>query len=147
MATLARAIATAGGLGRAPAAPGTVASAASVLAGAAMGRGALAGGALAATLAGIAALHRLPDAVDDPPQVVIDEVAGQFVAMLGLPEGRRSARGLLAAFALFRVFDIAKPGPVGWADRRSGPVAVMADDLVAGALAAFVLRACRRWLG
>jgi phosphatidylglycerophosphatase A len=40
---------------------------------------------------------------------------------------------------LFRVFDIAKPGPVGWADRRGGAWGVMGDDLIAGALAAAVL--------
>jgi phosphatidylglycerophosphatase A len=67
--------------------------------------------------------------------VVIDEVAGQMVALLGAT-WRPSWAGLLIAFALFRLFDIAKPGPVGWADRRSGSLYVMADDLIAGGLAA-----------
>jgi phosphatidylglycerophosphatase A len=44
--------------------------------------------------------------------------------------------GVVLAFALFRLFDVWKPGPVGWADRQPGAFGVMADDLVAGALAA-----------
>ncbi|WP_421991211.1 phosphatidylglycerophosphatase A [Roseococcus sp.] len=47
--------------------------------------------------------------------------------------------GVLLAFALFRAFDILKPGPVGWADRQKGPFGVMADDVIAGAMAAAVL--------
>lgn len=70
----------------------------------------------------------------DPGWVVIDEIAGQWIAMLPLP--RASLVGCALAFALFRLFDIAKPGPVGWVDRRHGAWAVMGDDVVAGALAA-----------
>jgi len=73
----------------------------------------------------------------DPGFVVIDEVAGQWIALLGLP--RPSAIGLLAAFLLFRLLDIAKPGPVGWADRQGGAAGIMADDLIAGAIAAGIL--------
>ena len=39
----------------------------------------------------------------------------------------------------FRIFDIWKPGPVGWADRRKGPTGVMLDDVFAGALAGLVV--------
>ena len=73
----------------------------------------------------------------DPPWVVIDEWAGQWMAMLPLASPR--PLGVLAAFALFRFFDIVKPGPVGWADRQPGAAGVMADDLIAGLLAAGVL--------
>jgi phosphatidylglycerophosphatase A len=45
----------------------------------------------------------------------------------------------IAAFFLFRLFDISKIGPVGTAEKLSGGVGVMADDLVAGILAALVL--------
>ena len=77
--------------------------------------------------------------------MVVDEIAGQWIAMLGL--GRRpQARGLLAAFALFRLLDIIKPGPIGWADRKRGPLGVMGDDIIAGAIAAVALRLVRRWL-
>jgi phosphatidylglycerophosphatase A len=41
----------------------------------------------------------------------------------------------LVAFAFFRFFDILKPGPVAWAERLPGAVGIMADDIVAGALA------------
>jgi phosphatidylglycerophosphatase A len=44
--------------------------------------------------------------------------------------------GWVAAFLLFRLFDIWKPGPVGWADRRQGAWGVMLDDLIAGGFAA-----------
>jgi len=57
--------------------------------------------------------------------------------MLGL--GRVSLYGLIAAFVLFRFFDIAKPGPVGWADRKDGAIGVMADDVVAGLIVAATL--------
>jgi phosphatidylglycerophosphatase A len=80
----------------------------------------------------------------DPPWVVIDEVAGQWIALLPVGFGAAAAGvpalalwpGWLAAFVLFRLFDICKPGPVGWADRRPGAAGVMLDDLVAGGLAA-----------
>lgn len=75
---------------------------------------------------------------DDPSEVVIDEVAGLWVACLALPEP--SIGGLIGAFLLFRFFDIWKKGPVGWADRRlKGAFGVMADDIIAGGLAAISL--------
>jgi phosphatidylglycerophosphatase A len=80
----------------------------------------------------------------DPSEVVIDEVAGQFVALLPLSfvawdKGLSILAlwpGWIAAFALFRLFDITKPGPVGWADRRNDATGVMLDDVIAGLLAA-----------
>jgi phosphatidylglycerophosphatase A len=47
--------------------------------------------------------------------------------------------GLLAAFVMFRLLDITKPGPVGWADRQPGAFGIMADDVIAGVLAAAIL--------
>jgi phosphatidylglycerophosphatase A len=83
----------------------------------------------------------------DPSEIVIDEVAGQWVALLPVSYGAAFADvsvlalwpGLLTAFLAFRLFDIWKPGPVGWADRKHGPIGVMLDDLIAGALAALVV--------
>ena len=80
----------------------------------------------------------------DPSEIVIDEVAGQFVALLPLSYAAWAHDipvlamwpGWVAAFLLFRLFDITKPGPVGWADRRNDPTGVMLDDLIAGAFAA-----------
>jgi len=81
----------------------------------------------------------------DPGSVVIDEVAGQWTAML--PFAALSPLGVLAAFVLFRVFDILKPGPVGASESwfEGGP-GIMIDDVVAGVCAAAVL-AVLSWLG
>ena len=80
----------------------------------------------------------------DPSEIVIDEVVGQWVALLPVVYGAHFASvgllalwpGWLAAFALFRFFDITKLGPVGWADRRNDAVGVMLDDVIAGVFAA-----------
>jgi phosphatidylglycerophosphatase A len=87
------------------------------------------------TVAGFWALRRLPEAGADPGWVVVDEAAGQSLALAAAS----GWLGVALAFALFRLLDIAKPGPVGWADRRHGPFAVMADDVIAGGLAAAIL--------
>jgi phosphatidylglycerophosphatase A len=107
--------------------------------------GTLAVAALLVSLLGLWAI-RAAEVDGDPGWVVIDEVAGQWVALLGL--ARPTPLGLLAAFALFRLFDIVKPGPVGWADRQGGAGGIMADDLIAGAIAAGILWAVgQRWPG
>lgn len=81
----------------------------------------------------------------DPSEVVIDEVAGQWIALWPLSFGLWSAGaeawlfpypGWLAAFILFRFFDVTKFGPIGWADRRSNALGVMLDDVFAGIAAA-----------
>jgi phosphatidylglycerophosphatase A len=80
----------------------------------------------------------------DPSEIVIDEVVGQFVALLPLSYSAWSMGldisvlwpGWIAAFLLFRLFDIAKPGPVGWADRRPDALGVMLDDVIAGVFGA-----------
>ncbi len=142
--TLARLIAGGFGLGRLPWAPGTWASLAAVLAGAGLllvSHWLLAAAAAVATLAGIWAIGAAGAGAADPGWVVIDEIAGQWITMLALP--RPALPGLAAAFLLFRVLDITKPGPIGWADRRHGPLAVMGDDLIAGAIGAALLLAVR----
>ncbi len=80
----------------------------------------------------------------DPSEVVVDEAVGQWVALLPVSLGAAHAGapvsalwpGIVAAFVLFRLFDIWKIGPVGWADRRHDAWGVMLDDLFAGVLAA-----------
>lgn len=136
---LARFIAAGFGTGYAPFAAGTVASAAAVVIGAALltwSPYALACAALLAIFGGYAAV-RNAEVAGDPGWVVIDEFAGQWVALLALP--RATVPGLLAAFLLFRIFDITKLGPVGWADRRHGAFGIMADDVIAGIIAALLL--------
>jgi len=54
--------------------------------------------------------------------------------------------GLLLAFGLFRLFDITKPGPVGWVDARHDEWGVMGDDWVAGFLAGLVLLIVQIWV-
>ncbi len=135
----ARLIASGFGSGFAPMAPGTAGSLAALVPGIALlelESWVLPLAVLAVTLVGLWAVREAGGA-DDPGWVVIDEFAGQWLALL--PLSRPQPLGVLAAFALFRFFDIAKPGPVAWADRQKGAAGVMADDLIAGALAACVL--------
>lgn len=75
--------------------------------------------------------------VEDPSQVVIDEVAGTWLAIACLPAHALAHPWLavLVAVALFRVFDIAKPWPVGLCEHLPGGWGIMADDLAAGAIA------------
>ena len=72
----------------------------------------------------------------DAPEVIIDEVAGQWITLIILP---LDPWWFAAGFILFRFFDITKVGPVGMAERLSGGLGVMADDIVAGFLAAICL--------
>ncbi|MBL0712522.1 MAG: phosphatidylglycerophosphatase A [Desulfosarcina sp.] len=75
----------------------------------------------------------------DPGAVVIDEIAGVLVASVGL---QLSLVGSLVSVGLFRVFDIVKPFPVGWLDRRlKGGLGIVADDLAAGLLSNLAYRA------
>ena len=74
----------------------------------------------------------------DPGSIVIDEMAGILIAGAGLPFSFLQA---VAVFVLFRVFDIIKPFPVGWLDRRlKGGIGIVLDDLAAGILANLVIR-------
>ncbi len=75
---------------------------------------------------------------NDPSIVTIDEVAGQWLALAFMPEGWLP---LLLSFALFRFFDIAKPGAVDAAQRLPGGWGIMADDLLAGLFANLSTRA------
>lgn len=84
----------------------------------------------------------------DPSEVVVDEVAGQSLALAllhaVLPASAEAPLrwGLVAlAFALFRLFDVAKPGPIDRAQSLPGGWGVMADDLLAGLLAGIVAAA------
>lgn len=76
----------------------------------------------------------------DASEVIIDEVAGQWVVLLAIPPMIEGALAwYVAAFILFRFFDISKIGPVGYAEKISGGIGIMADDIVAGGLAGMVL--------
>lgn len=84
----------------------------------------------------------------DPSEVVIDELVGQWIALWPLSFGLWHAGiaphvfpypGWIGAFLMFRLFDIWKPGPVRWADRRHDPLGVMLDDVIAGLMAALAV--------
>jgi phosphatidylglycerophosphatase A len=75
----------------------------------------------------------------DPQWIVVDEWAGIFITLVGVAPN--DVVQLLLGFALFRFFDVVKPGPVGWAERFPGATGIMADDVVAGLLALGVMKA------
>ncbi len=81
----------------------------------------------------------------DSSRIVVDEVAGFLVSMTGVPV---TWGWMLAGFIIFRIFDIVKPPPAGWADATlEGGLGVMLDDLVAGAYTCLVLQIFLRWFG
>lgn len=140
--TLWRFIASGFGSGLAPKAPGTFGSLAGLVIGCLLllaGHLALLAGIVVAIAVGIYAIGRLPEAAEDPGWIVIDEIAGQMIPLLALYEF--SIWGALVSFALFRLFDIWKPGPVAWADRRKDEYGIMGDDIIAGLMAWLVMLA------
>lgn len=99
---------------------------------------ALAAASLVALLAGSIAAEKIAGALGhDPSVVVIDEIAGMWIALIALPKGLIPA---LAAFLLFRFFDIVKPPPASWFDRRPGGFSIMMDDVAAGIYTNICLR-------
>ena len=132
------------GLGLSPLMPGTVGSLATVLAVWLFASSPVSGMALLVLLFlyGTAATLRFgghvkgPDGHGDPGWVVSDEVAGQVLPCVPVVLLGGGWMGLLAAFLLFRLFDIWKPGPVGRAERVPGATGILLDDVVAGLLAA-----------
>jgi phosphatidylglycerophosphatase A len=138
-----RFIAAGFGTGYVPLAAGTVASAAAVITGVAMTSVSpwlLVCAALLASVGGYAAVQRA-NIQGDPGWVVIDEFAGQWITLIGLPHP--TATSALIAFLLFRILDITKLGPIGWADRQHGAFGIMTDDIIAGVASALLLAAAR----
>jgi phosphatidylglycerophosphatase A len=137
-------VATAVGIGNAPIASGTWASLAVlpvawIIADAFGALWLIAAGGLS-LLAGLWATARYCAASGekDPSRVVIDEVAGQFLALA--PIAPPDPVFYAIAFFAFRAFDIFKPWPAGWCDRKlPGAPGVMFDDIFAGIYAALVV--------
>jgi phosphatidylglycerophosphatase A len=78
----------------------------------------------------------------DHPAIVWDEIVGYLITMTALPGDWRWA---VAGFLLFRLLDIAKPGPIGWSDRRvKGGLGIMLDDAVAGLIGCAILHVVSR---
>ena len=133
--SLARFVASGGGAGYGPGAPGTFGSLVGLVIGALLlycGHLPLLFAVLVVSAAGVWAVQSV-GAADDAGWIVVDEIAGQMIAVLALQ--RVSVLGLVLAFALFRLFDITKFGPIGWADGRHDAWGVMGDDWIAGAFA------------
>ena len=83
--------------------------------------------------------------VHDHPGIVWDEIVGFAVTMIAAP---REILVFVLGFALFRVFDILKPWPIGPVDRRvHGGLGIMADDLIAGVFAALGLQLILHLIG
>ena len=148
--TLVSLIATVGGMGHLRPAPGTWGSLAGLVLGWALasitGWIGLLIGTVIVFYVGRWATDMVTRGTDnhDPSEVVVDEVAGQWVALLPVVIGASMSNsalldlwpGWIAAFALFRLFDIKKPWIVGHYDRMDTPHGVMMDDICAGAMAA-----------
>jgi len=74
--------------------------------------------------------------VEDDQAIVIDEVAGLWIALLFLPS---TLGATIVGLILFRIFDICKPWPISWADRElKGSFGIMLDDVIAGFFVLFV---------
>ena len=143
-------LATWGGVGYFPFAPGTAGSVAAVVMGYAW---VVLSGAPAWTLA-LPALLLIPAGAwaaraaerefgnEDPGAVVVDEVSGQWLALIAAREGVWLDWAL--ALFLFRVFDVWKPGPIRKLERLPRGYGVIADDVAAG-LCAMMLLGLYRW--
>jgi phosphatidylglycerophosphatase A len=101
---------------------------------------------LVVTLIGIWAGSRVERALGrkDPSVIVIDEVAGMLLSVIGLP---RSIPVLFTAFLLFRLFDIWKPFPARESQALTGGMGVMVDDLIAGLYTLILVMGAHKLLG
>jgi phosphatidylglycerophosphatase A len=140
---LARAVATAGGAGYSPIAPGTCGTLVAVPIAwlcRGMNDGVFLALCAAVTLAGIAAAH-VADQVwgtHDAGRIVIDEVAGYLVTVALVDRSQRWV--LIIGFVLFRALDIIKPPPIRWVERTvPGGSGVVLDDVAAGIVGAVVM--------
>jgi phosphatidylglycerophosphatase A len=145
LSALARVIATWFGLGYVPKAPGTAGSLGAIaiawLLHEYAGTGPLVFASLGIALAipGIWAAGFVAKEIGrkDPHIVVVDEVVGQWITLAGA--SHLNWKSWLAAFALFRLFDIWKPPPVRQLESLPGGTGIVADDAMAGLYAALVL--------
>jgi len=101
--------------------------------------------AMFATLIGIpaATIVARESGRKDPSHVVIDEVAGQLIALIGIPADWRHAA---ISLILFRLFDILKPPPIRQLERLPAGTGIMLDDVAAGLFALVVAQLIHIWL-
>ncbi len=144
------ALATAGGLGYAPRAPGTAGTLAALplwwaCAGLPAWQFALVAGAVTAVAVAVSSRAERIFGGHDVQHIVIDEVAGMLVTVIGVPFAWPQ---VVAAFVLFRVLDMTKPWPIRWLDDNvGGGLGVVVDDVAAGAVACGLLHAAHLGLG
>lgn len=102
--------------------------------------------ALAALAIGIPAATRVEreSGREDPGHVVIDEVAGQWIALI---HSQVNLSHLLAGFLFFRLFDIVKPWPARQLERLPAGWGIMLDDVAAGVYALLLMQALQHWIG
>ncbi len=100
--------------------------------------------ALIATLIGIPAATQVARSFGkkDPQFVVIDEVAGQLIALIAVPVTWKT---FLAGFILFRAFDIVKPPPVRQLEKLPEGTGIVLDDVAAGIYALAVMQIILHW--
>lgn len=142
MKRVALVIATSGGAGYSPIAPGTAGSAVgAVLFWLTRAWPLVWQIALIAVISGVgtwaATIAARHFGREDPGEVVIDEVAGQLVTLVATGAG---LFGTFLGFFVFRLFDVVKPWPVNRLERLPGGFGIMADDLLAGIFGNVVLR-------
>jgi phosphatidylglycerophosphatase A len=103
--------------------------------------------AIAATLIGIpaASIVSRESGRKDPGHVVIDEVAGQLIALIGIPLDSHTWPRAAISLILFRLFDILKPPPIRRLESLPAGTGIMLDDVAAGLFALAVAQLARLW--
>lgn len=100
------------------------------------------------TIAGVWAANKLePYWGEDPSRVVVDEMVGVWIPLLAVPYSVNWYWYVLAAFILFRAFDIVKPLGVRKMESLPGGVGVMMDDILAGVYSLILLIGARWVIG
>ena len=101
---------------------------------------------VAAVVVGVTVATRVSYSIgqEDPSVVVIDEIAGQFLALACFPV---TVTNLVLGFLIFRVFDILKPFPARQSERLPAGWGIMMDDLIAGVYTALLLYVIRLFWG
>ena len=100
------------------------------------------------TFAGIWAADKLEACWgEEPSRVVVDEMVGVWIPLLAVPDNDKWIWYVVAAFVLFRAFDIAKPLGIRKMESLRGGVGVMMDDILAGVYSFILLAGVRCVIG
>ena len=130
-------------LGKSPKAPGTVGTLFAIPVALAFAQLSMLGYLVATSLFILASIYishayESNSNTHDSKEIVIDEVAGYLVAMALIPQ---TTLYIVLGFVLFRLFDILKPGPIGYIDKKiKGGAGVVLDDVAAGLISNLILQ-------